>query len=82
MAIKATKFIWMDGKFVKWKDAKVHILTRAIHYGSAVFEGIDYIDNVKIGNGKVGEVTAKVRDKCYNIVRGKDRKYNKWLTYI
>ena len=39
-------------------------------------------NNVKIGNGKGGEVTAKVRDKYYNIVRGKDRKYNKWLTYI
>lgn len=40
MGIKATKFVWMDGKFVRWKDAKVHILTHAIHYGSAVFEGI------------------------------------------
>ena len=40
MAIKATKFIWMDGKFAKWKDAKVHIMTHAIHYGSAVFEGV------------------------------------------
>ena len=30
----------MDGKLVKWKDAKVHIMTHAIHYGSAVFEGI------------------------------------------
>ncbi|MBI2654504.1 branched-chain amino acid transaminase [Candidatus Woesearchaeota archaeon] len=40
MAIKKSKFIWMDGKFVKWEEAKVHILTHAIHYGSAVFEGI------------------------------------------
>lgn len=40
MAIIKTKFIWMDGKFVEWKDAKVHVLTHAIHYGSAVFEGI------------------------------------------
>lgn len=31
--------IWFDGKFVDWKDAKVHILTHALHYGSAVFEG-------------------------------------------
>ena len=38
--IKTTKFIWMDGKFVKWNKAKVHILTHALHYGSAVFEGI------------------------------------------
>ncbi|MBL8574308.1 MAG: branched-chain amino acid aminotransferase [Hyphomicrobiaceae bacterium] len=31
--------IWFDGKLVDWKDAKVHILTHALHYGSAVFEG-------------------------------------------
>ena len=32
--------IWLNGKFVDWKDAKVHFLTHALHYGSAVFEGI------------------------------------------
>lgn len=32
-------FIWFDGQFVEWKQAKVHVLTHAIHYGSAVFEG-------------------------------------------
>jgi branched-chain amino acid aminotransferase len=31
--------IWMDGVLVPWRDAKVHILTHAIHYGSSVFEG-------------------------------------------
>jgi branched-chain amino acid aminotransferase len=31
--------IWMDGELVDWRDAKVHVLTHAIHYGSAVFEG-------------------------------------------
>ncbi len=31
--------IWMDGKLVEWRDAKVHILTHALHYASAVFEG-------------------------------------------
>jgi branched-chain amino acid aminotransferase len=40
MGIKTTNLIWMDGKFVKWKNAKVHILTHALHYGSSVFEGI------------------------------------------
>ena len=33
------KFIWMDGKFVDWNDAKVHILTHTLHYGNGVFEG-------------------------------------------
>ena len=32
--------IWMDGKFVAWKDATVHVLTHSLHYGLAAFEGI------------------------------------------
>jgi len=31
--------IWMDGTLVDWRDAKVHILTHALHYASSVFEG-------------------------------------------
>jgi branched-chain amino acid aminotransferase len=31
--------IWMDGSLVEWRDAKVHILTHALHYASSVFEG-------------------------------------------
>ena len=37
-----TKYIWMDGKLTEWKDAKVHVLTHSLHYGSGVFEGIRY----------------------------------------
>jgi branched-chain amino acid aminotransferase len=32
-------FIWMDGALVPWREAKVHVLTHALHYASAVFEG-------------------------------------------
>jgi branched-chain amino acid aminotransferase len=32
--------IWMDGELVDWADAKVHVLSHALHYGSGVFEGI------------------------------------------
>ncbi|GAA5627046.1 branched-chain-amino-acid aminotransferase [Brucella sp. NBRC 12953] len=32
-------FIWQDGEFVAWKEAKVHVLTHGLHYASAVFEG-------------------------------------------
>jgi branched-chain amino acid aminotransferase len=32
--------IWFDGKLVPWRDAKVHFLTHALHYGSGVFEGV------------------------------------------
>ena len=31
--------IWMNGEFIPWRDARVHLLTHALHYGSAVFEG-------------------------------------------
>ena len=31
--------IWMDGAFVPWREAKVHVLTHALHYASSVFEG-------------------------------------------
>jgi branched-chain amino acid aminotransferase len=32
-------WIWMDGSFVPWREAKVHVLTHGLHYGSCVFEG-------------------------------------------
>jgi branched-chain amino acid aminotransferase len=32
--------IWMDGELVDWADAKIHVLSHALHYGSGVFEGI------------------------------------------
>ena len=35
----AAKYIWMNGKFVAWEDAKVHVLTHTIHYGNGVIEG-------------------------------------------
>ena len=40
MSFPKSEKIWMNGKLVRWDDAKVHIGTHAIHYGSAVFEGI------------------------------------------
>jgi branched-chain amino acid aminotransferase len=38
--IEKTKKIWMDGRFVGWDDANVHVLTHTLHYGLGVFEGI------------------------------------------
>lgn len=40
MAVAKTEQIWHNGKFIHWDDAKIHILSHVIHYGSAVFEGI------------------------------------------
>ena len=36
--------IWINGEFVAWEDAKVHVLSHALHYGTAVFEGIRAYD--------------------------------------
>jgi len=32
--------IWMDGKMVEWRDAKIHVLTHTLHYGCGAFEGV------------------------------------------
>lgn len=38
--MEEAKFIFMDGEFVQWKEAKVHVLSHVVQYGSGVFEGI------------------------------------------
>jgi branched-chain amino acid aminotransferase len=40
MPLKASKYIWHDGKLVPWEQATVHVLSHALHYGSSVFEGV------------------------------------------
>lgn len=40
MPIAEAKLIWYNGKMVAWKDATVHVLAHALHYGSTVFEGV------------------------------------------
>ncbi len=35
-----SRMIWMDGKFVPFADATVHVLSHTLHYGLGVFEGI------------------------------------------
>ncbi|MEN3316479.1 MAG: branched-chain amino acid aminotransferase [Acidimicrobiaceae bacterium] len=40
MPLQTVDKIWMDGELVAWDEAKVHVLTHSLHYGSGVFEGI------------------------------------------
>ena len=40
MARESSGLIWMNGKLVPWDDAKIHVGSHALHYGSAVFEGL------------------------------------------
>ena len=56
MALTPTKFIWMDGKFVPWEKANVHVLTHTLHYGLGVFEGI------RCYNTQKGPAVFRLRD--------------------
>lgn len=44
MPLKATEKIWHNGKWINWDDAKIHVLSHVVGYGSAVFEGIRCYD--------------------------------------
>ena len=46
MNVEPTDLIWMNGDFVAWEDAKVHVLTHGLHYGTGVFEGVRCYDTV------------------------------------
>ena len=45
----AADLIWMNGEFVAWEDAKVHVLTHGLHYGTGVFEGVRCYDTESKG---------------------------------
>jgi branched-chain amino acid aminotransferase len=53
--------IWFDGKLVPWKDAKIHVLTHALHYASAVFEGERAYGGVIF---KLDEHTARLKNSA------------------
>jgi branched-chain amino acid aminotransferase len=40
MALQKSEFIWFNGKFVPWDEAKIHVLSHVIHYGTSAFEGL------------------------------------------
>ncbi|MEO8168919.1 MAG: branched-chain amino acid transaminase, partial [bacterium] len=47
MPVKEVEKIWMNGKLINWADAKIHVLSHVIHYGSSWFEGIRCYDTAK-----------------------------------
>jgi branched-chain amino acid aminotransferase len=40
MASKFGEYIWKDGKYIKWDEARIHVMSHVVHYGSSIFEGI------------------------------------------
>src|ERR1700677_2532261 len=62
MPITPTKKIWMDGTFVDWPDATVHVLSHTLHYGTGAFEGIRAY---KTPNGVAIFRVNELHDGCY-----------------
>jgi branched-chain amino acid aminotransferase len=56
MAMTPVEYIWMNGELVKWADAKIHVLSHVIHYGSSVFEGM------RVYKTKDGPACFRLRD--------------------
>jgi branched-chain amino acid aminotransferase len=60
--MQETEKIWMNGELVDWADAKVHVLSHALHYGSGVFEGIRaYETDRGTGVFRLGEHLARLK---------------------
>jgi branched-chain amino acid aminotransferase len=56
MAFEKSEYIWMNGKLVKWDDARIHVLSHVVHYGSSVFEGMRAYESDR------GPVLFRLRD--------------------
>ena len=52
-------FIWLNGKFIKWRDANIHVLNHGLHYASCVFEGL------RIYNGKIFKLDEHI-ERLFN----------------
>jgi branched-chain amino acid aminotransferase len=54
--VQPSETIWMNGEFVPWDEAQVHVLTHALHYGTSVFEGVRCYDT------EIGPAVFRHRD--------------------
>ncbi len=63
--MKKADYIWMDGEFVRWDEAKVHILTHTLHYGNGVFEGTRaYMTDKGLAIFRLKEHTKRLLDSA------------------
>jgi branched-chain amino acid aminotransferase len=67
--VKQADLIWMNGEFVAWEDAKVHVLTHGLHYGTGVFEGIRCYDT------EIGPAVFRHEDHYRRLVRSAELYY-------
>jgi branched-chain amino acid aminotransferase len=62
--MKKTEFIWLDGKFMRWDEARVHVLAHALNYGTGVFEGI------RVYNTPDGPAVFRLKDHVRRLLDG------------
>lgn len=62
-AFPSTDWIWHDGEFVPWDEARIHVMSHVIHYGSSVFEGIRCYSTPQ------GPAVFRLRDHLLRFVR-------------
>ena len=75
--------IWMDGQMVEWRDARIHVLTHTLYYGSAAEVAPSReMDRLEIGAGRRGPITEKIQNACFDIVNGRNFKYAHGLTRV
>jgi branched-chain amino acid aminotransferase len=67
--VKQADLIWMNGDFVPWEDAKVHVLTHGLHYGTGVFEGERCYDT------EIGPAVFRHRDHLRRLQRSAELYY-------
>ena len=67
--MKQADLIWMNGEFVAWEDAKVHVLTHGLHYGTGVFEGIRCYDT------EIGPAVFRHREHLKRLARSAELYY-------
>lgn len=64
MSRPLARYIWIDGELIPWSEAKVHVLTHALHYGTGVFEGIRAYPS-----GKDGLMVFRLQDHIERMIR-------------
>ena len=64
-----TDLIWMNGDFVPWEDAKVHVLTHGLHYGTGVF------DSMRCYETELGPAVSRGSDHIERLLRSAELYY-------
>lgn len=67
--MQPSEVIWMNGEFVRWEDAQVHVLTHALHYGTSVFEGVRCYDT------EIGPAVFRNQDHVERLFRSSELYY-------